>query len=175
MYAQAFDGTICTDSIRSFTLVFLIMLTICLVGMVMIMTRSAMYPYKMVFSSPSPDGDDDEWEEYQAYLQYMASFVNMCGVYTDDEFSVATKLSVLKDSHETSVTHAIGDSSTVSSNHVSPDDSGCESPQNRRDPTSFYRPQEKDYLSADEEDIEIKYADEERTPLSPAETKTEQS
>jgi len=169
MYRQAFDGTICTDSIRSFTLMFLIMFTISLVGMVMIMTRSSMYPCKVVVSLSSVDVDDDEWEEYQAYLHYMASFVNMWGGNTEDEFSVGSKPSVLKDSYDTSVTHGFGDSSTVSSNYATPD---LEDRPNRRDPKSFYNPRELDVTFADEDIIELSIEDEERKPLSPAESKS---
>ena len=168
MYSQAFDGTICTDSLRSFTLMFLIMFTISLVGMVMILTRSAMYPFKVVISSSTVYGDEDEWEEYQAYLQYMASFINMWGGNTEDEFSACSKSSVLKDSLQTSITHAFGDSSTVSSNPAVRDRS---SPRNRRDPTSFYKSRELDVTFADDENIELGLEDEEKQPLSPIESK----
>lgn len=57
------------------------------VGMIMIMLRSSMYPYKKVYRkslSVDEEEDGDEWEEYQAYLMYMASFVSMWGDNTDD-------------------------------------------------------------------------------------------
>lgn len=39
-----------------------------------------MYPYKKVYISLSLDDEEgDEWEEYQAYLKYMADFVHMWG------------------------------------------------------------------------------------------------
>jgi hypothetical protein len=158
IFRQAFDGTICTESIRSFTLMFLIMFTISLVGMVMIMTRSAMYPFKLVLSLSSANGVEDEWDEYQAYLRYMASFINVWGGTMADEFSVCSKAFVLKDSLETSIT-AFGDSSTVSSNNTPPVTEYRTSQRHPRDVTFV-----------DEESIELRIGNEEMKPLSPAES-----
>ncbi len=174
IYRQAFDGTICTDTIRSFTLMFLIMFTISLVGMVMIMTRSAMYPFKLVLSLSSANGVEDELEEYQAYLQYMASFINVWGVTTEDEFSVCSKECVLKDSLETSITHAFGDSSTVSSNNTPPVTEYRTRSRHRRDPAPFCK-QDLDVTFVDEESIELRIGNEEMKSLSPAESKGNRS
>ena len=65
VYKQAFDDTTCTDSSTSLTLVFSIMLGISVVGMLLIVLRAAMYPYKKVYSASTYDDDQDEWEEYQ--------------------------------------------------------------------------------------------------------------
>lgn len=170
LYRQAFDGTICTESIRSFTLLFLIMFTISLVGMVMIMTRSAMYPFKVILSISSTNEVEDEWEEYQAYLQYMASFINMWGGPTDDDFSPCSKVHALKDSLETSLTHAIGESSTVSSSPTSHVTGDRPSPRDQSGPASFYNPRDLDVTFVDEETIELNLEDEEKKPLSPVES-----
>jgi len=73
IYKQAFEGTACQESSTSLTLVFSIMFAISFVGMLLIMLRSALYPYKKVFSS-SLDEDQDEWEEYQVSVQKAAVF-----------------------------------------------------------------------------------------------------
>ena len=85
VYLQAFEGTACTDSSGSLTLIFSILIAISFVGMIMITLRAAMYPYKKVHLSSSLDDEEDEWEEYQAYLRYMAGFVTMWGGGKEDE------------------------------------------------------------------------------------------
>ena len=85
VYIQAFEGTACTDSSGSLTLIFSILIAISFVGMIMITLRAAMYPYKKVHLSSSLEDEEDEWEEYQAYLRYMAGFVTMWGGEKEDE------------------------------------------------------------------------------------------
>ena len=85
VYIQAFEGTACTDSSGSLTLIFSILIAISFVGMIMITLRAAMYPHKKVHLSSSLDDEEDEWEEYQAYLRYMAGFVTMWGGEKEDE------------------------------------------------------------------------------------------
>jgi len=79
IYRQVFEGTACTQSSGSLTLMFSIMFGINVVGMVMIMLRSAMYPYKKVYASSNLEDDDDdeedEWEEYQVIMKAKYSFV----------------------------------------------------------------------------------------------------
>lgn len=65
VYKQAFEDTTCTDSSTSLTLVFSIMLGISIVGMLLILLRAAMYPYKKVYVASEYDDEQDEWEEYQ--------------------------------------------------------------------------------------------------------------
>jgi len=90
IYRHAFEGTVCTESSGSLTLMFSIMFGINIVGMLMIMLRASMYPYKKAFASSSLDDEEDEWEEYQAYLRYMASFVTLWGGGADED-GVASK------------------------------------------------------------------------------------
>ncbi len=58
---------------------FMVTLTMATIGMVMIMLRSAMHPYKSVKRNPYLDQDDkiSEYEEYKSYVGYMSEFVNM--------------------------------------------------------------------------------------------------
>lgn len=82
IYTQAFEGTMCTDSAGSLILMFSLLLGVGFLGMLMIMFRAAMYPCKLAFSKDAcklPDEDEDEWEEYQAYLRYMSDFLSYWG------------------------------------------------------------------------------------------------
>jgi hypothetical protein len=59
--------------------------------MLMIMLRAAMYPCKLAFSQDAcklPDEDEDEWEEYQAYLRYMSDFLSYWGRHDEDAPSI---------------------------------------------------------------------------------------
>ena len=76
------ERTACTDSAGSLILMFSLLLGVGALGMLMIMFRAAMYPCKLAFSSEAchlPDEDEDEWEEYQAYLRYMTDFLSYWG------------------------------------------------------------------------------------------------
>ncbi|KAL7553333.1 hypothetical protein ACHAWF_018175 [Thalassiosira exigua] len=90
IYRQAFEGTACTDSSGSLIFMITVTFAISVCGMIMIMLRSAMYPFKKVDASPSSDDENqDEWMEYQDYLRYMSSFVNMWGGNDTDEYGDA--------------------------------------------------------------------------------------
>jgi hypothetical protein len=97
---QVFEGVACTDSCGSFALLFLIMLAISLAGMIMVMLRAGMYPYKQVFPHSSLDDEEDELEEYRAYLQYVSPFLNMWGGNTDDNCDLSTKTGTYETSSE---------------------------------------------------------------------------
>mmetsp|Transcript_8507 Transcript_8507/g.19048 ORF Transcript_8507/g.19048 Transcript_8507/m.19048 type:complete len:728 (+) Transcript_8507:256-2439(+) len=175
MYRQAFEGTACTDSSESLTLIFLIMFAISVVGMLMIMMRSAMYPYKKVYASSSLDDEEDEWEEYQAYLRYMANFVNMWGGNEADEDVGSAKMSTYETSSEltsnarsnspTSAHRTLGNSSTISSN--TPDEEAPPTSTPHEPNASFHSAQKLDEMFEDEEQIPPKFEDEEQIPLSP--------
>ena len=88
IYEQAFQGTACTDTAGSLTLMSSLLLTVGFLGMLMIMFRAAMYPCKLTFSSKAcnlPAEEQDEWGEYQAYLQYMSDFLSYWGRNNDEE------------------------------------------------------------------------------------------
>lgn len=177
LYSQAFEGTTCSDSSESLTLMFLIMLSISVVGMVIIMLRSAMYPYKKVYASSSlDDEEDDEWEEYQAYLRYMTNFVTMWGGNNaDDDDADMTKSGTYDTSSESasngcskspnSVQHRIlANSSTISSNTPDDEETPPTSPHTPLDDALFGRPQE--LVDAFDDNGET-FEDEEQIPLSP--------
>eukprot|EP00804_Cyclotella_cryptica_P005769 CCRYP_000093-RB/>CCRYP_000093-RB protein AED:0.06 eAED:0.06 QI:617/1/1/1/1/0.85/7/102/667 len=91
IYKHAFEGTACTDSAGSLIMMFSLMLGVGVIGMLMIMLRAAMYPCKLVFSPEArfATGDDeDEWEEYQAYLRYMSDFLSYWGDKNEEPSSV---------------------------------------------------------------------------------------
>ena len=72
IYRRAFNGAACTDSVEGLTLLFWIMFAISIIGMLMILLRSAMFPYKQVYLlSEEVVDDDDEWEEYQVTKQFI--------------------------------------------------------------------------------------------------------
>lgn len=73
IYTQVFDGIACAHSSGSLVLLFLIMFAISLTGMVLIMLRSSMYPFKRVFPFSSFDEDENKLDEYPACLQYVSS------------------------------------------------------------------------------------------------------
>ena len=79
IYKQAFNANACEESASGLTLMFMVTVTIAAIGMVMIMLRSAMYPYRSVERNPYLDQDEKmtEYEEYKSYVGYMAEFVNM--------------------------------------------------------------------------------------------------
>ena len=65
-----------------------LLLAVGFLGMLMIMFRAAMYPCKLAFSSKAcnlPDEEQDEWEEYQAYLKYMSDFLSYWGRNNDED------------------------------------------------------------------------------------------
>lgn len=150
VYTQAFEGTACTDSSGSLTLMFLILIAMSFVGMIMIMLRAAIFPCKEVYLSSSLDDEEDEWEEYQAYLRYMAGFVTTWGGTNsaDDE----------KDGNETSSESTsnvhLGNSSSLSSNENIPVGEALD----------MQTPHKFETFEEDEENPDI---NEEMMPLSP--------
>ena len=68
---------------------FMVTVTIAAIGMVMIMLRSAMHPYKSVKRNPYLDQDEkmSEHEEYKSYVGYMSEFVNMYKTKDDGDDS----------------------------------------------------------------------------------------
>ncbi|KAL7543401.1 hypothetical protein ACHAXR_012818 [Thalassiosira sp. AJA248-18] len=170
IYRQAFEGTVCTDSSGSLTLVFSIMFAISVVGIILIMLRSAIYPYKKVYHSSSLDEEQDEWEEYQAYLQYMTSFVNMWGGNEADEDGISVKtgtFDTLSASSESSgntlsktpssFVRVLESCSTISSNENTTDEEAPLSPHTPALDASFRRSHSQDEI----------YENEELMPLSP--------
>lgn len=81
IYKQAFNANACEESASGLTLMFMIIVTIAAIGMVMIMLRSAMHPYRSVKRNPYLDQVENEkmteYEEYKSYVGYMSEFVNM--------------------------------------------------------------------------------------------------
>ena len=135
---QAFEGVVCTDSCGSFALLFLIMLAMSLAGMIMVMLRAGMYPYKQVFPHSSLDDEEDELEEYRAYPQFVSPFLNMWGGKMDDNYALFTKTGTYETSSE------------VTNMSVSP---------SAPVPRSFHKAQQLDCTSMCE--------DEEKIPFSP--------
>jgi len=166
IYRQVFEGTACIQSSGSLTLMFSIMFGINVVGMVMIMLRSAMYPYKKVYASSNLDDEDDEedeWEEYQAYLGYMASFVTMWGGNTDEEGS-KTGTNETSASTEESITNTPG--SSIPSTDDDDDDEESPPSPHQHIPAHHHNhaPQSSRALTSDN----FYEPNEEMMPLSPA-------
>jgi hypothetical protein len=91
IYREGVEGTACTDTAGSLIIMFSLLLGVGALGMLMIMFRAAMYPCKLAFSSDAcrlPEEDEDEWEEYQAYLQYMSDFLSYWGHKEDESPSI---------------------------------------------------------------------------------------
>ena len=93
LYKHAFEEVACTDSLGSFALLFLIMFTMGVVGLVLLMLRAALYPCKMVLPFSPFDEEKYESEEYRAYLQ-------------DDNIALSTESTVSETSSE--ATRSIG-------------------------------------------------------------------
>lgn len=90
-FEQVFEVVACSELSGSLSLVFSIMFAINVVGLLMINLRASMYPYKKAYDTSSIDEDEDEWEEYQAYLRYMSSFVNRWSGDMTEEDAAASK------------------------------------------------------------------------------------
>ena len=71
---------------------FMVTITVAAIGMVMIMLRSAMHPYKSISRNPYLDQDEkiSEQEEYKKYLDYTSEFVDMWEGKGKDVSSVPT-------------------------------------------------------------------------------------
>ena len=147
---QAFEVVACTDLFGSFALLFLIMLAISLIGMVLVMLRAGVYPYKKVFPSWSLDGEKDESEEYRAYLQYVSEFLNMWGGNTDENGALSTRSGTFETSSEITTNMSVNLQSGNSLTIVSP---------SALVPRSFRKAQQLDCTSLCE--------DEEKIPFSP--------
>ena len=81
----------CSDSAGSLILMFSLLLGVGCLGMLMIMFRAAMYPCKLTLFQDTyhfPEEDEDEWEEYQAYLRYMTDFLSHWGRHQEDTPSI---------------------------------------------------------------------------------------
>lgn len=95
IYKQAFNANACVESASGLTLMFMIIVTIAAIGMVMIMLRSAMHPYRSVKRNPYLDQVENEkmteYEEYKSYVGYMSEFVDMWKTKKgEDDFSDPT-------------------------------------------------------------------------------------
>ena len=156
IYTQAFDGMACTDSSGSVELLFLIMLAISLFGMVLVMLRAGMYPSKMVFPSSSLDEEENELEEYRAYLQYVSSFINSWGGNMDNDAALSPKASTFETLAE-STSHACQNSHTSINLGVVKPSAPPESP-------SFYN-------AKDEAEPASQFEGEEKTPISSPDSK----
>jgi len=79
IYKQTFSANACEESASGLTLMFMVTVTVAAIGMVMIMLRSAMHPYKSLRRNPYLDQDEkiSEHDEYKTYVGYMSEFVNM--------------------------------------------------------------------------------------------------
>mmetsp|Transcript_35885 Transcript_35885/g.86614 ORF Transcript_35885/g.86614 Transcript_35885/m.86614 type:complete len:732 (+) Transcript_35885:159-2354(+) len=179
IYRQAFEGTACSDSSESLALLFLIMLAISGIGMIMIMMRSAMYPYKRVYASSTLDStldeNEDEWEEYQAYLGYMANFVTMWGGNAAGDDGVCVKTGTYDTSSE-SASHshsnssnsrhrALEISSTISS--IEPDEEAPSASPHLSDLDAPSQKLDAMFGEYDEQEPSV-FEDEENMPLSPS-------
>lgn len=71
---------------------FMVTITLAAIGMVLIMLRSAMHPYKSVRRNPYLDQDEkiSEHDEYKTYIGYMSEFVNMWKGKDGDDSSEPT-------------------------------------------------------------------------------------
>ncbi len=71
---------------------FMVTITLAAIGMVLIMLRSAMHPYKSVRRNPYLDQDEkiSEHDEYKTYVGYMSEFVNMWKGKEGDDSSEPT-------------------------------------------------------------------------------------
>lgn len=69
LYKHAFEEVACTDSFGSFAVLFLIMFTMGVVGLVLLMLRAGLYPCKMVLPFSSFDEEKYELEEHRTYLR----------------------------------------------------------------------------------------------------------
>jgi hypothetical protein len=158
IYTQAFDVTACTHSSGSFELLFLIMFAISLFGMVLLMLRAGMYPLKNAFSSSSSDEEENELEEYRAYLQYVSSFINSWGVNMDDDvpLSPSPKSSTPETSAE-STSYASRNAHTSMNLEVAKPSAPPESP-------SFY-------IAQDEAESAPNFDDEQKAPMSSPDSK----
>lgn len=92
IYKQTFNANACEESASGLTLMFMVTITVAAIGMVMIMLRSAMRPYKSVRRNPYLDQDEKipEHEEYKTYVDYMSEFVGMWKGKGDDDSSEPT-------------------------------------------------------------------------------------
>ena len=126
-----------------------------------------MYPYKKVYMSSALDEEEDnEWEEYQAYLQYMANFVTTWGgnaADDDDDDVVHTKTSTYDTSSETASKSHSDDSNNQ---HQALEMSSTISSGDHDKP--YNRDHKFDEAVGDEEQALSVFEDEERMPLSPS-------
>lgn len=78
-----FEELTCTISSRSFALLFLITSAISVVGMILLMLRSAMYPLQKLFPPLPMNAQEDELEEYLAYIQNCPSWMKTWNISID--------------------------------------------------------------------------------------------
>lgn len=92
IYKQTFNANACEESASGLTLMFMVTITLAAIGMVLIMLRSAMHPYKSVRRNPYLDQDEkiSEHDEYKTYLGYMSEFVNIWKGKEGDDSSEPT-------------------------------------------------------------------------------------
>mmetsp|Transcript_685 Transcript_685/g.1202 ORF Transcript_685/g.1202 Transcript_685/m.1202 type:complete len:772 (+) Transcript_685:336-2651(+) len=112
LFRQIFQGAPCSTSVEGLTMIFWVMLSISVIGMLMILIRAALFPCKEVCIWTEDFIDEnDEWEEYQAYLRYMAEYFNIWG----DQAAEADVLDI-KESKDTSETSSYETASFNSKN-----------------------------------------------------------
>lgn len=92
IYQQTFNANACEESASGISLMFMVTFTIATIGMVMIMLRSAMHPYRSVKRNPYLDQDEkiSEYDEYKSYVSYTSEFVNMLKKKDYDDSSEPT-------------------------------------------------------------------------------------
>lgn len=167
LYTQAFEGIACTEFSGSFALNFSIMFAISLVGMIMVMLRSAMYPIKMLYPPLHLDEEGDELEEYQVYLQYSTGLVmwsSMSPTSATSSESTSQKTDPINDANlcfevariEAMVSKMESESLTLCSNDDMPDEEAPHPSAPPVSPSLFY---------AEDED------NKENMPLSPPDSK----
>ena len=125
LYRLAFEEVACTDLCGMFALLFLIVFTTGVIGLVLFMLRAGLYPCKMVFPFSSLDKEEYELEEYRTYLQ-------------DDNIALSTESTTSETSSEASDTGISLNSSTI----LSP--SG-------KEPRSHHKDLKRGFMSKDDE------------------------
>lgn len=104
-----FEELTCTISSRSFALLFLITSAISVVGMILLMLRSAMYPLQKLFPPLPMNAQEDELEEYLAYIQNCPSWMKTWNISIDSSILSQTIVSAISaKSTSTSIDHELG-------------------------------------------------------------------
>ena len=180
LYTQAFEELTCTISSSSFALLFLITSAISLVGMILIMLRSAMYPLQKLFPPMPLYAQEDELEEYLAYMQNCPSWMKTWNISVDSSIlaSRTTISEISAESTNARIDHELGGfqndfisdedatsfrQGTLKINPLAPPES----------PLSSYIGTESPSTSSYIGTVSFINDDEEKIPFSPTESKVE--